>query len=43
LGEKTPAEFEAMKEKVDKAYHEAIEKRRKILEYLKARIISNHV
>ena len=35
VGEKTPAEFEAMKEKVDKSYHEAIEKRREILEYIK--------
>ena len=35
IGEKTPEEFEEMKEKVAGAYEDAIEKRRKILEFIK--------
>ena len=35
VGEKTPREFGEMKENVCRAYEEAIEKRKKILDYIK--------
>ncbi len=35
IGEKTPGEFEEMKEKVEKAYTEAIKKRNKILKFIR--------
>lgn len=38
VGEKTPEKFEEMKNNVERAYEEAVEKRNKILEFIKKRI-----
>ncbi|ODS40286.1 MAG: hypothetical protein A7315_09040 [Candidatus Altiarchaeales archaeon WOR_SM1_79] len=37
IGEKTPEEFDDMKENVEKAYKEAVEKRNEILDYVRSR------